>query len=373
MLQNWLFHHPVRIRFGEGVFDELVGLVPNEKILLISTPGWRARGVVGSIERKFSDVTVHEVTQSNPSKRSLEEAFQILRGSYNAIVALGGGSVMDTAKCLSVLLSCPAGTSLKDAVEISRKHRKIPWIAIPTTAGTGSEVTPFAALWDGPKKESIDDPLLFASLVLWDPRLTVSMPTSLTLTTGLDALSQCFESLWNVNKTALTRLIALDGIRRIFHALPRVLESASDSLARYDMALSSLFSGLAISHTRTALAHSISYPLTGHYGIDHGLACSFTLPEVLIFNADSSSGAELELDCRALGFGDVHECASFLGDFLKQVRGHEKICSAMNLESLTAHIGEMRGPRAFNNLRSVSDADIENLLTSTWKRMREAA
>src|SRR5690606_30104611 len=149
-------------------------------------------------------------------------------------------------------------------------------------AGTGSEVTPFSTIWDGQgaKKYSVATPRLFPQKALLFPELTGTLPWDVTVCTGLDALSQCLESVWNRRATPLTSAIATDGIRKIFQALPELKQNLGHLPSRQLMMEASLFSGLCISQTRTAMAHAVSYPLTAHFGTPHGIACSFTLPDL---------------------------------------------------------------------------------------------
>jgi alcohol dehydrogenase class IV len=168
----------------------------------------------------------------------------------------------------------------KDAVPI-------PVIAIPTTAGTGSEVSPFAVFWDKTekKKHSLMHAGLFPAEALVDPELTYSMPPAVTASAGMDAFTQACEAYWNRDHLPLSDDYALAAICRIRSALPKAVRNGDDKEARREMMLGSLEAGLAFSNTRTAACHSISYPMTAHFGVSHGQAVGITLPQVLILNA----------------------------------------------------------------------------------------
>ena len=154
---------------------------------------------------------------------------------------------------------------------------------MPTTAGTGSEVTSWATVWDtqSGKKYSLSRPNLYPKHALVDPTLMIGKPRQLTISTGLDALSHALESLWNVNANPISAHHAVVAAREILAVLPQLVNDLQNLELRSRMAAAALSAGLAFSNTRTAIAHSISYPVTLHHDVVHGIACSFTLPMVL--------------------------------------------------------------------------------------------
>jgi phosphonate metabolism-associated iron-containing alcohol dehydrogenase len=180
---------------------------------------------------------------------------------------------------------------------------------VPTTAGTGSEVTCWATVWDthSGKKYSLSRPSLYPKHAVVDPTLMLGKPRQLTISTGLDALSHALESLWNVHVNPISTHHAVVAAREILNVLPQLIEDLQNVELRSRMAAAALSAGLAFSNTRTAIAHSISYPVTLHHGVVHGIACSFTLPMILrsvsgvggltggglrqIFGADLETGA----------------------------------------------------------------------------------
>ncbi|RYY98251.1 MAG: iron-containing alcohol dehydrogenase, partial [Comamonadaceae bacterium] len=158
-----------------------------------------------------------------------------------------------------------------------------PLIAVPTTAGTGSEVTPWATVWDqaAQKKYSLHLPQTWPGIALIDPELMLSLPASVTLQSGLDALSHALEAIWNVNANPVSDTFAVAAVHDIFATLPALMGALDDVALRGRMALAALKAGMAFSNTRTALAHSISYEMTLRHGLPHGIACAFPLPLVL--------------------------------------------------------------------------------------------
>jgi alcohol dehydrogenase len=153
---------------------------------------------------------------------------------------------------------------------------------LPSTSGTGAEVTPFATIWDNAQrvKRSLSGDFLYPQTALVDPELTLSLPWTTTLYCGLDAISHALESLWNRNATPVSVLLANEALRLASKALPALEEDLGNVDLRENMQRASLLAGLAISQNRTAIAHAISYPFTLRFGVPHGLACSFTLQAV---------------------------------------------------------------------------------------------
>ena len=209
---------------------------------------------------------------------------ELKQQSFDVVVAIGGGSVIDTAKILFCF--CTQPFSLK---EYSSKSKKLAqpeghFIAMPTTAGTGSESTQFATWFWDKKKYSLDQEFLLPNLAILDPDFTSQLPPFFTACTGMDALSQAIESYWNVKATSESRQLAQKAIELLYRNLgAAVLDPNQDN--RMKMARGSNLAGQAIQITRTTAPHSISYPMTSHYGVPHGQAVAVTLPHFFEFNA----------------------------------------------------------------------------------------
>jgi len=202
------------------------------------------------------------------------------------VIAVGGGSAIDTAKALIVGTESGRFDELLALLASGKPFvpaRSKQLIAAPTTAGTGSEVTPWATIWDAAnhKKYSLHLDCTWPKVAIIDPQLMLTVPASVTVSTGLDALSHALESIWNINANPLSDTFAISAIEDILECLPLLRRDLSSQELRSRMALAALKAGMAFSNTKTALAHSISYEMTLHYGLPHGIACSFTLPLVL--------------------------------------------------------------------------------------------
>jgi phosphonate metabolism-associated iron-containing alcohol dehydrogenase len=271
-------------------------------------------------ERAGAPLAVVDDVAPNPDFRLLADQVGRFRGAASqpeVIVALGGGSVIDSAK---VLAAARGDFSLVRQILETKSDGghpgAIPIIAVPTTAGTGSEVTCWGTVWDGEggRKHSLALPGLYPEVAVIDPALMLTKPRELTISTGLDALSHTLESLWNRNANPVSMTFAVSAAREILEVLPRLADDLGNLDLRTRMARATLFAGLAFSNTKTAIAHSLSYPITLNHGVPHGIACSFSLPMVLrsVEGSDGICGAGL----RAIFDGDVRDGADRLSRFL---------------------------------------------------------
>jgi len=321
----WSYRNPVEIDFGAGSFARLPALIAGRPYALVTygEPVFaaladRLAGLAGA-----PAVTLDRVAP-NPDFAQLPGSCRRLGEAENrprVIVALGGGSVIDTAKALAaagddfgrVRRFLETGSGAEDLLAL-------PIIAVPTTAGTGSEVTCWATLWHAAadRKYSLLRPNLYPEHAVIDPELLLDLPRDLTISTGLDALSHALESLWNVNANPVSRSLAIAAAREMLAALPLLVSNLTDLELRSRVARAALLAGLAFSNTKTALAHSLSYPVTLRYGVAHGIACSFSLPMVMggaigaspacdqalreIFGPDLAAGAK-RLAVLLTGFG----------------------------------------------------------------------
>ncbi|MQW13089.1 iron-containing alcohol dehydrogenase [Sinorhizobium meliloti] len=339
MPQSWKYTNPVNVTFGKGAISKVREKLAGRNYCLLTYSDHPAFDAL--VDRVSQDagrpaVVVRDV-EPNPSFEGLRaacRAFGAHAGTPEVIVAVGGGSVIDTAKVLAA-----AGADFARVQAYLQGETKadqllrLPIIAVPTTSGTGSEVTCWATVWDieAKRKYSLAHENYYPEHAILDPELTLGIPRSLTLSTGLDALSHALESIWNVNANPVSTNHAVFAAREIMATLPRLLERLDDLDLRERMAQASLFAGLAFSNTKTALAHSLSYYLTLHHGTVHGIACSFSLPAILrsvigknaacdaalaqIFGGDLNRGAgDLEVfltglgvSTRATDYGVTHE------------------------------------------------------------------
>jgi alcohol dehydrogenase len=369
----WQLHTGTDVLFGVGAVDRASKLLAERKTLIVTSSGAVERGTVATVISPADPqiVKLFSGVKSHHSLVDIEKAaVQLSTGNIECILAIGGGSVIDTAKCLSVLLT-PGESSLLRVMENNASlidRRSIPIIAVPTTSGSGSEVTPFATVWDyeQKKKFSLATELVRPQVAIIDPSLTLSLPQKTTISSGLDAISHAFESVWNRNATASTIENATQALKLGLSSIERAADHPEDITARESMSEASLLAGIAISHTRTALAHSISYPLTAHMGLDHGFACSITLPAILKFNSEVDDGRLAELSI-GLCVGKISDLEKLLVDRFSSLNLPEYLeefdLTASRLAELSP---EMVNPqRSDNNMRPLHADSIDRVLTDT--------
>jgi phosphonate metabolism-associated iron-containing alcohol dehydrogenase len=304
-MTSWQYHNPVSVHFGADCIDNLPRILAGRRATLVTFPEAAGLGLTARLERLLgaSLVAIIDHTQANPDVDGLADLYRDFwtrPDQGDILVAVGGGSVLDTAKTLMVGTADGSFEALIGLLATGKAfapHRIKPLIAIPTTAGTGSEVTPWATIWDrgAGKKYSLHLRETWAEAALVDPVLTVSLPVGATLAAGLDALSHSLESIWNVNANPVSDTHAVTAARAVLATLPALVGDLDNLELRRRMSLAALQAGLAFSNTKTALAHSISYDMTLRHGLPHGIACSFTLPLVLARAVGADAGRDAVL------------------------------------------------------------------------------
>lgn len=256
------------------------------------------------------------------------------------VIGIGGGSALDAAKAIGALMTNPG--ELTDYLEVigharPLSHRSAPCIAIPTTAGTGSEVTCNAVLAASEHrvKVSLRSPFMFPDIAMVDPELTRTMPPDITAATGLDALTQLIEAYVSHKANPLTDSICREGIKRAGRSLVKVYENGSDREAREDMALASLFSGIALTNAKLGAVHGLAGPLGGMFPAPHGVLCGRLLPYVMEVNIRALKDRSPE----SPGLKRYEEIAAMLTgktapDPETGVRHAQKCCADLNIPGL---------------------------------------
>ncbi|MBN9085827.1 MAG: phosphonoacetaldehyde reductase [Reyranella sp.] len=329
----WRYRNPVEVQFGAGAFDRLSDALNGRAYCLVTYDDANGGGIFAELTRRVAALAGDPAAMvrnigPNPDYIGLTESCRLYAQAtrpVEAIVALGGGSVIDAAKVLAAASDGNGSDfgKVRTYLETGTGADTLgatPIVAIPTTAGTGSEVTSWATVWDttAKKKYSLSRPSLYPEAALVDPLLTLGLPRGITVSTGLDALSHALESIWNVNANPVSNALAEVAAREVLDALPALAADLGNAGLRTRLSRASLFAGLAFSNTKTALAHALSYHLTLHHGVPHGIACSFSLSLVMrsvigcnadcdaalrrIFGPDLAAGAaRLEATLQQLG------------------------------------------------------------------------
>lgn len=287
-LYSW--HLPVDLRFGPGCVEELPAALGDRSAVVLAMAaagplGWRERWAPAWSPRLKAWIPVEDGLSSLDRARSLSELVWPHLDETTVIIAIGGGTTLDLAK----VLRCRPQDGRFDRIAAAIRGQQ-PWPTlqraplwlVPTTAGTGSEVTRWATVWDTEaspsRKLSLDEPWGYAERAFVDPVLTLSCPASVTRDTALDTLAHALEAIWNVHANPISTRLAVAAARLVIQHLPHLLENRDELGLRGQLAWAALQAGMAFSQTRTALAHALSYDLTLQQGVPHGQACALWLP-----------------------------------------------------------------------------------------------
>lgn len=291
------FRIPSQITLGAGA-AETVGIeakrLGGAHAFVVSDPALQPLGitdqVVAWLAAREVRSTVYTEVEAEPSVQSVDRCVEAARAAdCDLVVAVGGGSALDTAKAVAMLLTNPG--RLEEYLGIGLvKRRGVPSILMPTTSGTGAEITPNALFYvpAARDKKAVVSPHIIPDVALVDPQLTLTVPPSVTAATGIDALSHAVEAYTSVNASPLTDMYALEAIQLIGANLRTAVGNGGDLPAREAMARASLYAGIAIGNAGTNAVHALAYPLQGQHRVTHGVANSLMLPYVLDFNALSN-------------------------------------------------------------------------------------
>ncbi|MBR2121973.1 MAG: iron-containing alcohol dehydrogenase [Lachnospiraceae bacterium] len=326
--------------FGRGAAGKLPELLKGyglKKIMLVYDNGVKAAGIADRIREEIDKagvgLTIFDRVIPNPTNEVVEEAAVIAKNEgVEGFVAVGGGSSIDLAKAVNVLMTNPGSIGEYGGMNMV-KNDCLPLIAIPTTAGTSSEITNVSALIDTEKviKYVIIDNRIVASDVICDPEFTRTMPVSVTAATGMDAITHAVESYISNMATPLTEYNSLKGLEILYKNLPLVVKDGSDMDAREQMMLGCIITGFAFSNANLGLVHAIAHTLSAHFGLPHGMANAAVLPYVMAYNAEAVPEKMIEL-ARAIGIGgnsDADKDKYLLADALKA------LCKEVGIRTLS--------------------------------------
>lgn len=360
----WTFKLPTAVTFGNGCVQQLpqIAAARGARPLLVADrdlvklpPFARVQAVLPGVP-VFSDVT------PDPTVASVDALAARLRAErHDVVVAVGGGSAMDCAKAAA----CLAAGNLPSIRAVHSEgvplgSARLPLIAVPTTAGTGSEVTPFAVLSDTEKqvKGPIAGDALYPVHAVVDPELTHSLPLKVTIVTGLDALCHAIEGYWSRNHQPICDVMAVEAARLICANLKRVVQQAGDADARSAMSYAATLAGAAFQLPKNAMVHACSFPLSARYHMAHGTACAFTLEEAIRFNAPVM-GERMTAFLRGAGLSSAEELIALVRE-LKRLGGLP--CTLREAGIATTEIPNLAKesfhPLMKNNPRTMTEADL---------------
>lgn len=363
----WTYWQPTEITFGVGArkaLPEIVARFGNRPIVVTdaSLAGFDmtkdALVSLGPLAGLFAEV------EPNPTVGSVDRLTAIIKKeSRDVVVALGGGSSLDCAKAACSVAAQEGSVRAYHSEGAKLDGRHLPLIAVPTTAGTGSEVTPISVL-DDPEKD-IKAPLVhnnfFPKAAVIDPELTLTLPKFVTVCTGLDALAHAIEGYWSRNHQPICDVLALEAARLAMMALPEVLRDGSDIQAREKMCRGALMAGMAFQIPKNAAVHACSFPLSSRYHLAHGAACALTLDHFVRFNAPAM-GSRGDALARAAGFDDLPALADAIAE-LKLRGGLPSRLSevGVGVTDIDALVEGSFHPLMKNNPREVTATDLRSM------------
>jgi alcohol dehydrogenase class IV len=365
----WEYRQPVRIIFGNGeikrIGDEIKTLGGSNGILVTSS-SFERRGFTETIckisEGRIKQVFAH--VTANPTVEECDECMTIMRREHcDFVVAMGGGSVMDLAKAASTFnLTDSCSTEfLATGKAIPTEH--LPIIAIPTTSGTGSEITCVAVLSD--HKRGVKSPMnsngFYPSVAIVDPELTYTVPPYMTACTGFDVICHAIEAYWSIHHQPICDALAIHAVKLALDNLEKAYNHPDDKAARENMAEASVTAGLAFTMPKTTSAHACSYPLTNLLGIPHGEACALTITWFIRFNAEN--GCErIETLAKTLGYKDAEALATVI-DGMRKRTGMRMNLKDFNLneQQFEQLVEASKHPNLKNNPIEVTENDLRKL------------
>ncbi|MDE5725927.1 MAG: iron-containing alcohol dehydrogenase [Duncaniella sp.] len=362
---------PQKIVFGTGCIKTFVEdylKLGHRRLFVLTAPP-----IIPLIEPTLAELKEHgvetEVFSNIVAEPSLNDFNNILDAARSfkadSVAGIGGGSVLDVAKLVAAFID--SDQKAEDCFGIGFIRKKGLWLAcMPTTAGTGSEVSPNAILLDerDKLKKGIVSPYLLADAAYVDPALTMTVPAKVTADTGMDALTHCIEAYTNKFAHPAADIYALQGIRLIAANLLRAVKDGSDIEAREALALGSLYGGLVLGPVNTAAVHALSYPLGGEFHIPHGLSNAILLPSVMKFNrpANLRKYAEVALACGVPAGKDDDETAQ---------KGVDFICELSKAVGIPQKLSELNIPQSAVDGMAKAAMEVQRLLKNNPREVTE--
>jgi len=383
----FIFNTTPSIVFGAGTTRRL-GKVARHKLgqslLFVTDPGLRKLGLcndaVASLQSEGANVTVFDSVEPDPSRETLMKAVDLGKEAKVAgVIGFGGGSSLDVAKLAALLIG--SGENLDEAWGVGQaKGPRLPLVLVPTTAGTGSEVTPISIITVGQEeKRGVSSPSILPDIAVLDPELTLGLPPSITAATGIDAMVHAIEAYAskNPNNNPLSRMLARQALQLLSSNIETVIADGRNLEARSAMLLGSMLAGQAFANSPVAAVHALAYPIGGTFHIPHGLSNALVLPHVLRFNSPAAAHLYAEIATDAFPHlaarEDVEErCAAFIDEL-------QALAQRVGLQSRLRDVGipesalpklaadAMKQQRLLvNNPRELTEANALAIYQAAW-------
>ena len=388
-LNNFSFNTTAGIRFGSGTSKSCTSEISKKlgsNILFVTDKDLMklklTEPTLKELIKNSSKVEIFEDVEADPSLKTLENAIEVGKKiNATGVIGFGGGSSMDVAKLASLILG--SNEEIEEAWGVSNaKGPRLPLVLVPTTAGTGSEVTPISIITVGEEeKKGVSSPIILPDLAILDPDLTLGLPAHTTAATGIDAMVHAIEGYASANKNnnPISKMLAVEALKLLGGSIEKAVFEGADIEARSNMLIGAMLAGKSFANSPVAAVHALAYPIGGSFHISHGLSNSLVLPYVLRFNSVSNKATK-----------DYSEIAPFAFPDINTNQGNQAVCSEFidRLEQLSKKLGlpqrlrEVNIPKEackkmasdamkqtrllVNNPREVTEADALNIYESAW-------
>ena len=387
-LNSFQFNTTPGLRYGSGQAKDSCKEISNklgQSILFITDKGLMSLGLTNQTLKelkKISSVEIFDDVEADPSKKTLLKAIEVGKKiKATGVIGFGGGSSMDVAKLTALILG--SGENLEEAWGVANaKGPRLPLVLIPTTAGTGSEVTPVSIITVGEEeKKGVSSSIILPDLAILDPDLTLGLPAGTTAATGIDAMVHAIEAYASSSKNnnPISKMLSIEALKLLGGSIEKAVFEGSNVEARGNMLIGAMLAGKAFANSPVAAVHALAYPIGGTFHVSHGLSNSLVLPYVLRFNSVDSKASK-----------DYAELAPYVFPEIDTNRGAQSVCAEFidKLESLSKKLGlpqklrevdipknacekmakdAMKQTRLLvNNPREVTEKDALNIYHSAW-------
>ena len=387
-LNSFQFNTTPGLRYGSGQAKDSCKEISNklgQSILFITDKGLMSLGLTDQTLKelkKISSVEIFDDVEADPSKKTLLKAIEVGKKiKATGVIGFGGGSSMDVAKLTALILG--SGENLEEAWGVANaKGPRLPLVLIPTTAGTGSEVTPVSIITVGEEeKKGVSSSIILPDLAILDPDLTLGLPAGTTAATGIDAMVHAIEAYASSSKNnnPISKMLSIEALKLLGGSIEKAVFEGSNVEARGNMLIGAMLAGKAFANSPVAAVHALAYPIGGTFHVSHGLSNSLVLPYVLRFNSVDSKASK-----------DYAKLAPYVFPEIDTNRGAQSVCAEFidKLESLSKKLGlpqklrevdipknacekmakdAMKQTRLLvNNPREVTEKDALNIYHSAW-------
>ena len=387
-LNSFQFNTTPGLRYGSGQAKDSCKEISNklgQSILFITDKGLMSLGLTDQTLKELKEISSVEIfddVEADPSKKTLLKAIEVGKKiKATGVIGFGGGSSMDVAKLTALILG--SGENLEEAWGVANaKGPRLPLVLIPTTAGTGSEVTPVSIITVGEEeKKGVSSSIILPDLAILDPDLTLGLPAGTTAATGIDAMVHAIEAYASSSKNnnPISKMLSIEALKLLGGSIEKAVFEGSNVEARGNMLIGAMLAGKAFANSPVAAVHALAYPIGGTFHVSHGLSNSLVLPYVLRFNSVDSKASK-----------DYAELAPYVFPEIDTNRGAQSVCAEFidKLESLSKKLGlpqklrevdipknacekmakdAMKQTRLLvNNPREVTEKDALNIYHSAW-------